>query len=339
MKPANLGNLIERYLSGEPLNKIANESGFTAWILKRIFKEAGVKIRSRTEAKSKHIANIEGLIEKYLAGKSLKDIAIEMGVSAGMIRDRFVKLGVPLRSFAEAIRMSNARNLSPEIEADIIKRYQSGETVESLATAFDYASGKIMSQRHPRGCGIRGVLSRAGISIRGSDQSQKARWARSTPEQRLAQVASAQRAGAKMRESTLNVKMSPYEWQLFGAFVAMGVPCSQQRAVGTYNLDIAMNEFPVAVEIEIGSAFSVSRRFRVEQRTKYLTNLGWAVIYVIIGRRRLAIAPVANKVLSLLDRVRADKSILGQYGVVDCQGQSLAGSRYDFNAITRIPGF
>ena len=139
-----------------------------------------------------------------------------------------------------------------------------------------------------------------------------------------------------MREETLKVRMSPDELALFGALSVGPYSWVQQRAVDVYNIDISMDKPPVAVEVEVGSAFAVGRVSFANERIKHLTNEGYLVIYVITGRRRMDPATVSKKINSFVEVASTNKTLFGQYGVIDGEGNILTSSRYDADSVPRI---
>jgi very-short-patch-repair endonuclease len=144
---------------------------------------------------------------------------------------------------------------------------------------------------------------------------------------------------AKAREKSGQVLMSPEEHIIFGA-LSVG-PCAwvRQRAVDVYNIDISMQELPVAIEIEGGSAFASRRKASAFQRIKHLTNQGWVILYVVLGRGGLDVATVTKKIYTLTEIARSDKSVFGKYGVIDGHGNPRTSARYKPDGVPRIAGF
>ena len=288
----------------------------------------------------KELSNLDHLIERYFAGESMKKLADEEGLDSGTLKRRFSEKGVQFRSRAESTTIANRRKIPDHLVAEILSDYARGSTVSDLCAKFAYSPGKAVCKRYPGGSGILGILSREGVTIRPVNEVRKSWWTRNQdPFFRAAHMIAAQTAGAAMREKTLRVRMSPIENQLFGALDALGADCVQQKCVGRYNLDISFKEFPIAVEIEVGSAFAKGRCSFAFDRIEYLLNQGWNVIYVIVRRKKPAVRLIAEKLIAFSDLVRSNESIRGQYGVICSEGNPISGCRYYLKSWPRIPTF
>lgn len=343
MEPLDTQDLIDLYDGGMSLQKISVKHNLGIHIIKRKLTERGVKLRSRSESlklrASKKIPPevIHDLGRRYTNGESLAALARELGVDGNTLRVRFESSDIPIRSMREGVRLSNARKFTIEEEAEIVARYESGENVADLVKAFNYSGGNLPCKRYPNGSGIRGVLGRNGVTLHTVEAIRQKTWSQKTcPDARAAHVRPAQLAGAKMRERSLNVKMSSSELALFGALSMGPHNWVQQRAVDIYNLDISMDGLPIAVEVEIGAAFAEGRMSFAQKRIKHLASEGWLVIYVISGRRSLNLRRVAEKIHSFIHIASADETFFGKYGVIDCEGDILTSSRYDTDGVSRI---
>lgn len=334
MKPFNLDDIIKSYYCGKSIKQLSKECGIGVKVLTRRLQEFGVKLRSRADAanlaNTKVIPSLESLIERYQAGEPLTKLGAEVGVKGESLARHFRNAGVTLRTSLEA-RRARAK----VIPTEVIERYKAGESLFVLAKEFGIARGR--SGNKPTG--LTRILIEAGVSLRGRSESQRNKWAKiQDPCRRRSQVEAALTARA-IRHEQEQWKVAPTELCLAGALEALGIAFSPQKAVGTYNLDIALDEFPISIEVERGTAFSPCYYRSLFRRTEYLLNRGWAVLFVITGEFPLDVTPVTQKVVALLDDARSDKAIVGKYGVIDRHGERVSSPRYQFDTLTRIPGF
>lgn len=134
-------------------------------------------------------------------------------------------------------------------------------------------------------------LKRNGIPIRDSSEANRIRMARLSPEERKALATPANSAirGRKVsfeelakRAKTLEqtrVHASPNEVMLEQLLKKEGGSPTLQRAVGGYNIDLALG--PLAVEVMGGGWHGYGRhRSRSNRRTRTLLKEGWVVVAV-----------------------------------------------------------
>lgn len=108
-----------------------------------------------------------------------------------------------------------------------------------------------------------------------------------------------QRARTLASRGTSN--RSIVEPAIAGAFRVRGVRVDPQMPLGAYNVDVALPDQRIAIEVE-ASHWSPGyiRQRGLLQRTDRLLAEGWSVVYVVhLGRRRqLALGPLAEAVLA-----------------------------------------
>lgn len=218
----------------------------------------------------------------------------------------------------------------------------------------DYVGGtseNALSKMHgvDRGV-IRRRLVAAGVTIRGGSEAEKLKWSQMSKAKKRKQVASAHaaRRGQKDGASTLAkraiqrmVNLSHIgvdEVALANALLRLGVATTPQKAIGPYNLDLAIEEPAIAIEIEAGGTF-YSKRPRLLKRIKYLIDSGWIVLYIVTCGKKLAVYECASKIVALFKLASGNKTTVGHYGMLTSKGKPRSGSKSQFNDFTRIPGF
>ncbi|NIA28721.1 MAG: hypothetical protein GWP06_02260 [Actinobacteria bacterium] len=222
---------------------------------------------------------------------------------------------------------------------NLIQMYQSGVSLNKLSNQTGIP--RITLNRHFR---------KKGIVMRTQSDSEKLKWSQMTPKQRKNQVQKAHDAvrGTKhSRETKIKAAKTFYQKSLrIGLFeteiseiLSDFFPMVQQYPIDIYNIDIAIPELSIAIEIQSNNRSKLRNMFN-NKRTKYLTENGFFVIYVISvsgnPKSSFNVFRVAHKIISLIDASRFDKSFFGKYVMIGSDGYPFTSSRYNFNHITRI---
>ena len=224
------------------------------------------------------------------------------------------------------------------------ERYIAGESENKLASEAGIA----------RECFRRHLID-AGINPRNQSESEKSKWNRMTQEQRKQQVKSAHDAvrgvplshNDKIAQALGKQSKKPntaiVETILADALRSAGYRIMQQRAIGYYNVDIAFDAFPVAVEVFGGGWHSYGRHAeRFTKRTINIFNHGWSLLIVWVDAKRFPLTNDGiNKVASFYEFSRLDPSSLCKYGMIRGNGDGVPiGSKYfnDAPAIKTLSG-
>jgi len=104
---------------------------------------------------------------------------------------------------------------------------------------------------------------------------------------------------------------------------------TSQKAVGRYNIDIAFDELFVAVEVNGGWHYFSDRSAAESKRREYILDAGWRLIDVALTSSssnswKWLRPACADKIVALLDEVRAGKSSWGQHCVIGGDGEPLS---------------
>ncbi len=208
---------------------------------------------------------------------------------------------------------------------DLIRRYKAGESLKQLADEVGVSrGGKRDSTGKP--FGLTGAFIAAGVQLRGRSEAERVKWASLTdPARRNEQVRAANKArrGAKDPESRKCARArtrffkclhaAPSEQGLADALEVLRFSVRRQFPLGKYNLDIALDELLIAVEVE-DEWSSGNYPGELFNRTKDILDSGWCVVFVV--GRFLDVPYVARKILAFTDAIRRDKSLYGQYWVL-----------------------
>lgn len=170
---------------------------------------------------------------------------------------------------------------------DIARRYLAGETEQSIAKSLS-VSRSVIKRR---------ILS-VGVRRRGNSEARVLMWQRiQSPADRMRIVSAAHDAIRGKRQSlehrtktakTREIKKSSIgrgEILLADMLEKVGLNVTLQKAIGPYNVDIAVHEGSLAVEIFGGNwhnSFSHARRFR--ERCDYLLDCGWLPVIIWVTK-------------------------------------------------------
>jgi very-short-patch-repair endonuclease len=221
------------------------------------------------------IDNFDNLIDRYLAGSSMKQLSDEIGFARKSLAERFVAAGVPLRGRSDAERLK-----------------------------------------------WRGIKERGAGAI--ARQTSAAQTARRGQRDSLA----VRLARAKTFHERL-LRIGKFEEAIANALRDRGFIVAQQFDIGADNVDLAVRELRIAVEIQSNNHLGPQSSIRPE-RLERILDAGWAMVVVWIPQKASpALAPLTEKLVAILDRARRLPSIAGQYGVVWRDGKTVSPRRYD----------
>lgn len=211
-----------------------------------------------------------------------------------------------------------------DIDVDnLIELYNSGESVKQLAHLFGIARSVVCLR-----------LRSHGIMPRGRSESMYLRMARTAPEERarLSDAAHAAVRGHRRTEEELCKRAvtrqqsgkfaTPIEIRLAEMLEDRGLRTVKQMAVGSYNIDVAITEPPIAVEIFGGNWHAGGRHAeRYRKRCDYLLDHGWVPVIIWVVRDYPLQEGAADYLVALVEAVRFDKTAFQQEQVIRGDGQ------------------
>lgn len=232
--------------------------------------------------------------------------------------------------------------LPPDVD-DLIRDYLAGQSEKALA----YQRGVSRSV-------VRRWLKARGVQPRGRSDAEKVKWSAMGPEARRQQVAAAHDAvrGSKRSEAQLSKSARTLYMRrhvrgragsdagnLRDALLLLGVATDQEYPWGRYNLDLAVPELRVAIEVV--SHYPNARYVpTLRERTKQLLGSGWFVVFVDLARgpsrSATRLPDVAQTVVSWVQRARSDESLNGQYLVIGRQGEPTSGFKRYLAHLPRV---
>jgi len=222
---------------------------------------------------------------------------------------------------------------------NLLSRYMAGEPEHKLAREWGISRYALHSH-----------LLESSIHVRTQSEMEFLKWSKMTPKQRANQTRNAHVAtrGKKLPIETqikraktveqLQRPIAPAEKLLAQWLSAAGLSITQQKAVFIYNLDITINEPPIAVEIFGGYWHAYGTHLaRFHQRTKYLLDSGWHVVIVWVdGIQHPLDVACADYIIALANELSTNPLVARQYRVIWGDSKSPPTAERYFNTTATI---
>lgn len=259
------------------------------------------------------------ICSRHLAGESYSEITKNLGIGSSTIARVLTRNGI-----ATPGRGCNRIELPV---AEIVELYNSGLHANELGRMFGV--NRIVIERR---------LNEAGVQRRSPAEANRIMMAGRTREENIRNTLAAnvamrgkpqpierQHKIAMGRERLLN-HIGNDEFILWELLWDRCVPFTPQKAVGQYNVDVAINEFPIAVEVFGGMWHAYgnhARRFR--HRFDYLLDRGWLPVIVWTDKANWPIGPgVVEYLASLIQVFRRNEPLVRQEHVIRGDGNICA---------------
>ena len=285
--------------------------------------------------------DIDNAIKAYLGGDNGLVAARKFNTSQQTL-SKILKAKGLLRTRSEswaiqARKLSATRLASNPISGELAAMYEAGLSENEIAKYFRVSRSAIKTR-----------LEAAGVERRSIGEAARWRISKYTQDEKNEMMISAQEYCrgrklpldlqikiAKSREKS--AMCSDSERILTSWLRDYGVKCIPQRAIGIYNTDIAIH--PVAVEV-LGGYWHSSKPTHAE-RTRYILNQGWHMVFVWAHHYRSPISPaVADYIVTFLNEVGTNPSSVRQYRVIRGDGKELARRSANDDSISIVaPGY
>jgi very-short-patch-repair endonuclease len=236
----------------------------------------------------------------------------------------------------------------------LIDQYNSGISLYEIAKTSGISRPTLIRRFRER-----------GIEIRNMSDSQLARWQDASEDTINKTLGNAWR---KRRGSTdpLEVRIARAKTkfirqtnihkseQKIAAFLEnMEFPVAQQFPIGPYNLDIALHESSIAIEVVHLRPENFNTTNGGGKRTKYLLDSGWFVLYIIAAhsldptntfacgtrKKEIHLRTIANDLILWLQHASSNPPLRGHYWMIWGDGKPRASHRYQFDNCPIVPDF
>ena len=285
-------------------------------------------------------SQINNLIGLYQSGMSLSEVSACVGVNVKTANKYITQSGITKWTKTEynaiSARKRRGRKSSSVpfnkgvIQDDFIQRYLSGVPLRELAAEYRVCRKRLSAHLKANGIEPNGI---ATFIRHYGEKALSDRCYHSSPwKTRNTELL------AKTRQDRVLLK-GKHEQELLDSLKELGLNPINQLAISRYNIDIALQEHFIAIEVECGAWYGSTSAKR--ERIEYLFDLGWRVIFIRAGRSGAIIdfSAIAQKLYALSQIVGIHPAIGRQYGVIGRHGESTARLPDRFNHYTRIPGF
>ena len=266
--------------------------------------------------------DVGDLTRLYEEGLSIERIAERLGSSRKVVTRNLRELG-----------LRTDRRRLPLDDEEIVRLYESGMTKHDIAVRMG-TWDMVISRR----------LSENGHPTESRSDAMRTRLSRMTPDERSALAVAAHDAvrGMKRTDADLCKRAisreaaarpgSTMERVLGDMLASKGLGVVHQKAVGKYNVDLAV-EGSVAVEVS-GRPKKGVNLSRIPKRVKYLCDAGWSLVVVWSNTHWNPVTEdCAEYVVSFLDELRRNPSMVGEYRVIRGGGEFVAKGRMDDDEI------
>lgn len=222
---------------------------------------------------------------------------------------------------------------------DLLRLYRAGYSVKKLAEHFNIARSGIVLR-----------LQESGIIQRGRSESMVLRMSQTSPEERarLASAAHAAVRGVRRSEEEMIARAKANESRKTGSrteeiclemLTARGLVCTPQKAIGRYNIDIAVEGPSIAVDIFGGNWHAYGRHAaRYLQRVEYILDQGWfPVVIWVTGSAPLERGAI-DYVVALAEQIGRGESVRREDQMILGNGEPTTAGKNKFYGRTVVPG-
>jgi very-short-patch-repair endonuclease/uncharacterized protein (DUF433 family) len=271
------------------------------------------------------------VIRLYESGESIKKIAKIYKTCIQTISKILDNAGIEIRG-------RNRGRVVPV--SDVIDLFNSGESVKSLAGRFNVSRTVIVR-----------VLKENGITPRNGSESMYIRMSRTPPEERsrLSAAAHAAVRGKRRPEKELIKRAHTKEGDFTFAsrielaaaemLIEKGFNVCAQKAIGKYNVDLAICVPPIAVEIYGGNWHGSGRHAaRFNERVEYILNSGWDLVIIWVLRDYPLEAGAINYIVALSEKLSSTESMRGEKHVIRGDGNLTTVGAANLKYRPIIPG-
>jgi len=195
---------------------------------------------------------------------------------------------------------------------EVISMYNSGMYQREIAEKFGVSQGMISIR-----------LRKAGIKLRSRGESDKIVWSRKTPSQRYATYEAAHAAARNRKHSHTekcqraifnqnNPKLSELEQKFLYAFQSENIPVISQFALDIYNIDFALPNRKIAIEIDGGNWHNSSKKRKYDTgKEVLLRRRKWALIRFQVCNRLKIVADIPTyDFVDVINAVCSNPSLL-----------------------------
>jgi very-short-patch-repair endonuclease len=274
--------------------------------------------------------NLDHAIKLYESGKSLAQVADEIGIcSYATIGRRMIKAGIKLRTMERVASLRLTKRME-DVIARGVGRYLAGETINDLCAELGVGRRLFQKAVITAGYELRTQAKSLGLRYNRMSLSERAAITTAANAAMRGKPASAGRMAQRAATNERTLQLASRADLILSVWLAQrGIQFTAQKALGPYNIDIAIDELSVAVEVNGGWHYFEGRAVPEAQRREYLFNRGWRLIEVKLTAPELKVwkwlrPACADKVVALLNELRQGEPAWGKHCVLGGDGEVLS---------------
>lgn len=288
--------IVSDYLNGASLRQAGANHGVGVDIARRVLYEHKVKIRGP----GRYTLTAPEVIDLYTQGIPIAEIVRRGGGAKATVRNIIAANGVPHRGRTVYKRWAPPKKQKAPDVAPVVPSYQFDPVADAIPTPeavcrlhFDGLESVLaISERYgiDRGKVVK-LIRAAGRTQRGRGESSIVRMSKMSKAEKLAlseaahdAVRGSKRSQAGLESAALSksgAHMSEYERIVHGHLAAAGYLPQPNHPVGKWNVDIALPDELVAIEVDGGNWHTTPRKAAYDAaKEQFLTPLGWTIFRV-----------------------------------------------------------
>lgn len=285
---------------------------------------------------------IDDIIDLYMSGLTIKNVAKELGCSPATIDQRCRKANVRLSDLRPVVH-NKTRKSKITLDHKMLKsRYRSGETKQSIADDLGVHINIVIRE-----------LEEAGIPrAKNQSEAMKKRLSRMSEDERKELTANANEAArgrkvsfkercqrAKTRQKR-GIGISKYEKKIIQWLEDAGIETTPQKALETYNIDIGIGD-SIAVEVCGGNWHSTGKKRKaLFERAEYLRSRSMNLVLIWINKVHHPLdRSVTDEIITAVNVFSSNPPTACKYRVIWGNGDFVtAGSLNDDN-IALVPPY
>lgn len=220
---------------------------------------------------------------------------------------------------------------------EVVEQYKAGVSINTLSKR-NGISRPAMTR----------LIKSTNTKMRSQSETELIKWQGMTDEQKQKQVcnAHAKVKGQKRRIEELELRAksaykNPFKTGNFeaelSALLSTHFKTEKQFPFYKYNIDIALPDLKIAIEIQSSNQHLINKPFNIE-RSKYICGQGWFLIYVIFTQCKTGgnVRNISNGILKECKLLKNNNRIKNSYGFLNMDGGYYNSVRYDIPGLIRI---
>lgn len=223
---------------------------------------------------------------------------------------------------------------------NLCRLYEAGWHVVDLAKKFSVSRPVIGRQLRERGVTLRSISESHRIAASRASQEERTRRASAAHDAvRGKRQSMEHRCKIAISKETLQSHSTRIEQVLASRLRRRGLTVIPQKAIGPYNVDLAITEPPIAVEIFGGHWHAGGRHAsRFKKRLNYIINQGWTPVFVWVDKSYPLEVGAIKHIIALVEQIRRGEPVRRQEQMIYGNGNPSTLGESKLYGLPVIPG-